>query len=61
MKSSLIGTLLTALIKLLPDDIVVTWLREAARKLEEKIVASENKVDDVILPLLRALISALED
>lgn len=56
MLTTAIGSMLTALIKNLPQDLVKEALDKLLDFIERKIQASENKIDDAIaLPLITAL------
>lgn len=55
MLTTLIGSLITALIKLIPEDIVRSSLDKFLDVVEDKIAASPSKVDDMALPLIAVL------
>ena len=64
MNTSLITSLLTALLKLLTPEMLRNWLSIGLDALESAIEKSENKIDDAVLPLIatiRKLISADAD
>ena len=52
MLTTLIGNLITALIKVVPEDIVRSSLDRWLDVVEEKIAATPNKYDDMALPLI---------
>ena len=63
MKTSLITSLLTAILKLLTPEMLRAWTNSALNSLEQIIVNSENQIDDAVLPLIhtiRKLIAADE-
>lgn len=53
MKTTLIGSLITALLKVVQDDAEIKiWIDSLLDKIEERVAASPNKFDDAtILPL----------
>lgn len=59
MLTTAIGSVLTALIKNLPPDIVKEGLDKLLDFFESKIEKSDNKWDDLLLPLMTALRSQL--
>ena len=54
-----ITSLLYALVKMLSDGLFWDLVREGGTKLRERIVASENKVDDAALPLLDSILAII--
>lgn len=63
INASLIATLLTAVLKLITPEMLRAWLVASLDKLEEIVKASENTLDDAIIPLIgtiRHLISTAE-
>lgn len=59
MLTTAIGSILTAIIKNVPENVVRVSLDKFLDSLEEKIDKSENKWDDLLLPLFKALRSQL--
>jgi hypothetical protein len=55
MLTTAIGSVITAIIKHLPPDIVKEGIDKMLDKFEEKIDKTENKWDDLLLPLFKAL------
>lgn len=59
MLTTAIGSIITALLKNLPEDIVKEGLDKFLDFIETKIDKSDNKWDDLLLPLFKALRSQL--
>jgi hypothetical protein len=59
MLTTAIGSILTAIIKNIPEDIVKEGIDKMLDTIESKIDKSENQWDDLLLPLCKALRSQL--
>ena len=57
----IVTSLIYALAKMLSDGLFWDIVRNGLEKLREKIVASENKVDDAALPLLDSILAIIPD
>ena len=56
MLTTLLGALVQALLKVLPDDIIKESLGELTASIRKKVKESKNKVDDtIVLPILDVL------
>ena len=56
MGKTAIAAVVTALIKMLPDNIVKDWIKAGITKLRELIKNTPTKIDDaIVLPLLDVL------
>lgn len=55
MLTTVIGSLITALIKVIPENLVRSALGAFLDHVEEKIIASPNKIDDCALPIIQCL------
>ena len=57
----IVTSLIYALAKMLSDGLFWDIARGGLEKLQERILASENKVDDAVLPLLDGILAIIPD
>lgn len=56
MLTTLLGALVQALLKVLPEDVIKDGLKALIDKVREAVKKSENKIDDtMVLPILAVL------
>jgi len=56
MSTTFIGSLIQALLKILPEDVIKKGIGALLSKVEEAVKNSENKIDDaIVLPIISVI------